>query len=116
MDELRAVDARTGDDPDGLNVLPVDFELELDLRAGHRGEGLIEVTTWSGSAERALLLPHLPDLWEDHIDSALRRAHAVVPAVRRTPDEELNLPVPEVDSPLGGSHRRRHFSLEELPF
>lgn len=113
---LLSVDARTGDDPDGLDVLPVDFEIELDLREGHRGEGLLEVTTWSGSAERALLLPHLPDLWDDHIDSALRRAHAVVPAVRRIPEEEYALPVPEIDPPLGGSHGHRHFSFDELPF
>ena len=112
---LLSVDGRTGDDPDGLDVLPVGFVLELDLRDGHRGEGLIHVSTWAGGAERALLLPHLPDLWDDHIDSALRRAHVIIPAVRRTPDEENALPVRDVDPPLAES-TGRGFSRGEIPF
>ena len=91
-------------------------EVLRSIRDGHRGEGLINVSTWAGGAERALLLPHLPDLWDDHIDSALRRAHVIIPAVRRTPDEETALPVPDVDPPLSESTGRRGFSLEDLPF
>jgi hypothetical protein len=53
------------------------------LREGLREmfrEGLREVPSWTGSAERAVLLPHVTDVWTDHIDSTLRRADAVVNA------------------------------------
>jgi len=45
------------------------------------GEGLLDVSSWTGSVERAVLLPHVTYLWIDHIDSALRRANAILPGL-----------------------------------
>ncbi len=92
--------ARTGDDPDGLDVLPEKYTLHLDLVAGRRGVGVLEASTWSGHAYRSVLLPHVTDLWTDHLDAALRRCHAVVPAVRRRPIDDIRDPVPEVGPPV----------------
>lgn len=73
------------------------------------------MSSWSGSAERALILSYLPILWEDNIDSALSRIHAVVPAARCTADEQA-APPRAVDPPLSASTGRRGFRLEQLPF
>ncbi len=91
---------RPGDDPDDLDVLPVRYDLSLDLRDGARGAGLLEVVTPAGRAERPVLLPRVADLWTDHVDSALRRAHAVVPAFPRRPIDDAEEPLPVVDAPL----------------
>jgi len=91
--------ATTGEDPDGFGVLPLAYDLQLDLTEAHRGEGLLEVSSWTGRAERAVLLPHVADLWTDHIDSALRRANAIVPGIRRSLHDETMEPVVEVGPP-----------------
>ena len=97
---ILAFRATTGEDPDGFDVLPLTYELQLDLIEKHRGQGLLEVSSWTGSAERAVLLPHGTDLWTDHIDSALRRANAIVPGVRRGLHDETMGPVAEVGPPV----------------
>jgi hypothetical protein len=97
---LLEASASTSDDPDGIDVLPTDFTLRLELTGGRRGQGVLEVPFWLGGSQRAVLLPHIADLWDDHIDSAIRRAHAVVPAVRRSPLVEINDPVPDIGPPI----------------
>ncbi len=47
-----------------------------------------------------MLLPHITDLWTDHIDSALRRATAVVPGIRRGLHDETMDPVVKVGPPV----------------
>lgn len=116
------VTATTWDDPDGLDVLPLTYTLRLDLVAGARGAGVLEVGTWSGRSQRAVLLPHVADLWTDHLDSALRRAHVVVPAVRRPPRDDLEDPVPEVGPPVAddfdheGAFRAIRALVDDVPF
>jgi hypothetical protein len=91
--------ATTDNDPDGFDVLPLTYDLQLDLTEQHRGQGILEVSSWTGRAERAVLLPHVADLWTDHVDSALRRANAIVPGIRRTLHDETIDPVLEVEAP-----------------
>jgi hypothetical protein len=91
--------ATTSDDPDGFDVLPLTYRLQLDLTETHRGEGLLEVSSWTGTSERAVLLPHVAGLWTDHIDSALRRAKVLAPGIRRTLHDETIDPVLEVEPP-----------------
>jgi len=86
----------TGEDPDGFGVLPITYNLQLDLTETNRGEGLLEVSSWTG---RAVLLPHVADLWTDRIDSALRRTNAIVPGIRRVLHDETMDPVVEVGPP-----------------
>jgi hypothetical protein len=46
-----------------------------------------------------VLLPHVTDLWTDHIDSALRRANAIVPGIRRRLHDEAMEPVAQAGPP-----------------
>ncbi len=112
---LLALRATTGEDPDGFDVLPLTYDLQLDLTEKHRGQGLLEVSSWTGSAGRAVLLPHVTDLWTDHIDSALRRANAIVPGVRRRLHDETMDPVLEVEAPARTSDPGRMVAAD-IPF
>jgi hypothetical protein len=107
--------ATTGEDPDGFDVLPLTYDLQLDLTEQHRGEGLLEVSSWTGTSQRAVLLPHVADLWTDHIDSALRRANAIVPGIRRALHEETMEPVVEVGPPRRAFDSARHLPAD-VPF
>jgi hypothetical protein len=78
---------------------PLTYDLELDLTEQRRVEGVLEVSSWTGRAERAVLLPHVADLSTDHVDSALPRANAIMPGVRRTLLDETMDPVLEVEAP-----------------
>jgi hypothetical protein len=80
-------------------VLPLTYDLQLDLAAQHRGQGILEVSSWSGRVERAVLLPRFADLWAAHVDSALRRANAIVLSVCRTLYDDTIDPVLEVEAP-----------------
>ena len=89
------------DEDEGTSeLLPWGYVLRLDLVAGRRGSGVIEVAAGAGIVLRPVDLPHVTELWTDHVDAALRRAHVVVPAVRRPPREELERPIPEVRPPV----------------
>ncbi len=57
------------------------------------------MSSWTGTAERAVLLPHVTDLWTDHIYSALRRAIVLTPSIRRTLHDETMHPIVEVEPP-----------------
>lgn len=107
--------ATTGEDPDGFDVLPLTYDLQLDLTEQHRGEGLLEVSSWTGTSQRAVLLPHVTDLWIDHVDSALRRANAIVPAIRRRVHDEMMEPVLEVAAPAREWDAERSLDAE-VPF
>jgi hypothetical protein len=91
--------AQTGHHPDGSGPDHVEYVVTLALDVERRGQGVIALGFWHGKAERSVILPQVCDLWDDHIDSAIRQAHAVVPAVRRTPHAELADPTPHVDPP-----------------
>jgi hypothetical protein len=112
---LLAFRATTGEDPDGFDVLPLTYDLQFDLTEKHRGEGLLEVSSWTGHAERAVLLPQITDLWTDHIDSALRRANAIVPGIRRGLHDETMDPVVEVGPPVRAWDPERVVAAE-VPF
>lgn len=103
------VELLSGDDPDGLDVLPVVYDLRLDLRGADRGAGVLRVQKGAGRAERAVLLPAVTELWSDHIESALRRARVIVPAFPRRALDEARDPVPVVEPPLV-EVRARHSS------
>jgi hypothetical protein len=107
--------ATTGEDPDGCDVLPLTYDLQFDLTEQHRGEGLLEVSSWTGTSQRAVLFPHVADLWTDHVDSALRRANAIVPGVRRRVHDERMDPVLEVAAPAHAWDAERSLSAE-VPF
>ncbi len=109
------VEADTGRDPDGLDVLPTSFRLEVDLTVEHRGSGILHVGDWSGEAERAVLLPRVADLWSAHIESALARSEIVMPGVRRCPVDEMESPVPSVGPPSAEDQDLRAL-LEDVPF
>ena len=96
----------TGQDLDESGLDLVNHELALALEGSLRGQGLLSLGEWQGTAARRVLLPHVCDLWDDHIDSAIRRAHAVVPALRRTPQAERENPTPYVDPPAGDPFAR----------
>jgi hypothetical protein len=108
--------ACTGPDPDGYGMQPIPYRLSVDLRDARRGEGILEVEGDVGGAERAVLLPRMTLLWTDHIDSALRRAHVLVPAVRRSILEEMEHPVEEVEPPVGGEFARLLRGYSDVPF
>jgi len=112
---LLAFRPTTGEDPDGLDVLPLTYDLQLDLTEKHRGQGLLAVSSWTGSAERTVLLPHFTDLRTDHIDSALRRANAIVPGIRRGLHDEAMDPVVEVGPPVRAWDSDRVVAAE-VPF
>jgi hypothetical protein len=109
------IEADTGQDPDGLDVLPTSFRLEIDLSVEHRGAGILRVGDWSGEAERAVLLPRVADLWSEHIESAMARTDIVMPGVRRRPVDEKASPVPSVGPPSAEDQDLRAL-LEDVPF
>lgn len=109
------VEADTGPDPDGLDVLPTSFRLEIDLTVEHRGAGILHVGDWSGEAERAVLLPRVADLWSEHIESAMARTEIVMPGVRRRPVDEMESPAPSVGPPSAEDQDLRAL-LEDVPF
>ena len=110
------VEGKTGEDPDGYGLNPLSYKLIVDLREEQRGHGRLEVAGASGRAQREVLLPRTTLLWTDHIDSALRRANVVVPAVRRSPFDEHLAPAPEVDPPVHSVWEQMLESLQNLPF
>ena len=115
------VELATGDDPDGRDVLPIVYDLHLDLRGADRGAGVLRVARGAGRAERAVLLPAVTELWSDHIESALRRARVVVPAFPRPALDEARDPVPVVDPPLVEVRARHSFcamplAYQDIPF
>ena len=114
--ERLTVEGITGEDPDGYGMRPVSYRLSLDLRDRRRGEGILRVENPSGRAERAVLLPRTTLLWIDHIDSALRRANIVVPAVQRSFFDEMEHPIEAVEPPVGDSLERILRMLAELPY
>lgn len=93
--------AATGRGPDPSDVLPVTYRLELDLSEGRRGMGILRTDDWRGRAERAVLLPHVTDLWTEYIESAIRRAVITTRGVRRPVDDEEADPLTEVEMPTG---------------
>jgi hypothetical protein len=107
--------ANTARDPDGLDVLPAMFELLLDLTEEHRGTGLLSASSMQGRSERAVHLPRVADLWSEHLESAIRRAEMVVPAVRRRPIDELEFPVPSVAPPIAEESSLHDF-IWDVPF
>ena len=109
------VEADTGRDPDGVDVLPTSFRLDIDLTVEHRGAGILHVGDWSGEAERAVLLPHVADLWSEHIESSMAHTEIVMPGVRRRPVDEMESPVPSVGPPSAEDQDLRAL-LEEVPF
>ena len=114
--ERLTVIACTGADPDGYGMQPIPYRLSVDLRDTRRGEGILEVEGDVGQAERAVLLPRMTMLWTDHIDSALRRAHVLVPGVRRSLLDEVEHPVEEVEPPVGGEFEQLLRGYSDLPF
>jgi hypothetical protein len=114
--ERLTVIACTGADPDGYGMQPIPYRLSVDLRDARRGEGILEVEGDVGQAERAVLLPRMTLLWTDHIDSALRRAHVLVPGVRRSILDEVERPVEEVEPPVGDEFERLLRGYSELQF
>ena len=107
--------ATTGEDPDGFDVLPLIYDLQLDLTEQHRGEGLLKVRSWTGTSQRVVLLPHVADLWIDPFNSALRRANAIVPGIRRRLHDETMDPVREVAAPVRERGGDRSLA-SEVPF
>ena len=114
--ERLTVIACTEADPDGYGMRPIPYRLSVDLRDARRGEGILEVEGDVGQAERAVLLPRMTLLWTDHIDSALRRAHVLVPGVRRSLLDEVEHPVEAVEPPVGDEFERLLRGYSELPF
>jgi hypothetical protein len=114
--ERLTVLACTDADPDGYGMQPIAYRLSVDLRDARRGEGILEVEGDVGNAQRAVLLPRMTLLWTDHIDSALRRAHVLVPAVRRSILEEMEHPVEEVEPPVGDEFARLLSGYSDVPF
>ena len=74
--------ATTGEDPDGFDVLPLTYDLQLDLTEQHRGEGLLGVSSWTGTSQRAVLLPHAADCTTRRWSRCLTSRH---PRVNATP-------------------------------
>lgn len=92
------------------------YRQSVDLRDARRGEGILDVEGDVGQTERAVLLPRMTLLWTDHIDSALRRAHVLVPGVRRSILDEVEHPVEEVEPPAGDEFERLLRGYSELQF
>ena len=93
--------ASTGQDLGSSNLDFVSHRLAVALEGDRRGQGVLTVDEWQCIAARRVFLPNICDLWDDHIESAIRHAHAVVPALRRTPHAERDYPTPYVDPPVG---------------
>ena len=114
--ERLTVLACTDADPDGYGMQPIPYRLSVDLRDARRGEGILEVEGDVGQAERAVLLPRMTLMWTDHIDSALRRAHVLIPGVRRSILDEVEHPVEAVEPPIGDKLERLLRGYSDLPF
>ena len=114
--ERLTVLACTDADPDGYGMQPIPYRLSVDLRDARRGEGILEVEGDVGQAERAVLLPRMTLMWTDHIDSALRRAHVLIPGVRRSILDEVEHPVEAVEPPIGDKFERLLRGYSDLPF
>lgn len=108
--------ASTGQDlgPSNLNFL--NYKLSVALEGDQRGQGVLTVDEWQCTAARRVYLRNVCDLWDDHIDSAIRHAHAVVPALRRTPHAERDYPTTLVEPPVGEqAARHRSAKIPEVP-
>lgn len=91
----------------------VRYHLALDLTDGRRGVGRLEVEGHRGRSVRRVRLPGLVELWLDHVESALRRAHVVTPAVRSAGPEAVRPVPPPVREP---AVRELHDPLPDVPF
>lgn len=104
----------TGDDAAGPDAVSPTYRLQLDLVAPRRGAGVLEVETPTGVSQRAVLVPHIAELWTDHVESALRRAEVVMPAFRRAAVHEFEDPTAVVDPPV--STQRLVMAHDDIPF
>lgn len=105
-----ALSAAPGREPDDGAVR---YHLALDLTEGRRGVGRLEVEGRRGRSVRRVRLPGLVELWTDHVESALHRAHVVVPAVGPAGPDAVPPVPPPVREPTA---RELHDPLPDVPF